>query len=47
MNAAKLNIMVLAFKIRLEKGESLEEILNSYPMLEDSDKTFIIEKITQ
>lgn len=34
-------IMINAVKIRLQKGEDLEEILNSYPKLTGTDKEAI------
>lgn len=38
MSALKLKIMVRACRIRLESGESLEAILESYPALTEADK---------
>lgn len=38
MSTAMLNIFVRTVKRRMEKGEDLEEILESYPKLSEEDK---------
>lgn len=40
------NIIVRAIKIRLEKGEDLEMILDSYVKLTEEDKENLKDKIT-
>ena len=37
LNALKLRIMVMAFKIRIANGESFEEIAEDYPLLTVDD----------
>ena len=39
------NIIIKAVRIRMDRGEELEEILESYPRLTDADKAEIMEKI--
>ena len=41
MTALKLRIMVKACKIRIDNGETLDEVLNSYTALSDADKAQI------
>ena len=41
MNAIRLKIMVKATKLRMDVGESLEEILSGWPALSDADKNQI------
>ena len=38
MSNAMLNIFVRTVRRRMEKGEDLEEILESYPKLSEEDK---------
>lgn len=38
---AKLKIISKAILIRIDKGETLEDILDSYPALTDEDKTVL------
>ena len=38
MSNAMLNIFVRTIRRRMEKGEDLEEILESYPKLSEEDK---------
>lgn len=38
MTAIKLRIMVRACKIRMDAGEALDDILASYPALNDADR---------
>ena len=45
MTKLKLNIMIRACKIRMNSGESLEEILDSYPSLSEEDRQQIIDNI--
>ena len=45
MTELKLNIMIRACKIRMNAGESLEDILDSYPLLLEEDKQQIIDNI--
>ncbi len=41
----KIRIMVKAVKIRMDRGESLEEILGSYPRLTEDEKATISREI--
>lgn len=41
LNKLKLKIMVKAFKIRLEDGETFEEIAEDYPKLTEEDLELI------
>ena len=45
MTKLKLNIMIRACKIRMNAGESLEEILDSYPSLSEEDRQQIIDNL--
>lgn len=45
MSALKLKIMVRACRIRLESGETLDEILESYPALTEADKSQLVKAI--
>ena len=45
MSTAMLNIFVRTVKRRMENGEELEEILDSYPKLLESEKEQIREAI--
>ena len=45
MTKLKLNIMIRACKIRMNAGESLEDILNSYPSLSQEDRQQIIDNL--
>lgn len=45
MSKIFLDIMVRAVKLRMEAGEELEAILDSYPKLTDEDKAEIREAI--
>ena len=39
------NIIIKAARIRMDRGENVEEILESYPRLTDADKAEIMEEI--
>ena len=41
MSTAKLNLFVRVYKRRLDAGESVKEIDDSYPALSDEEKTEI------
>lgn len=45
MNKTKLRIMLRAISIRLSKGEKFNDILASYPKLDEDDIAWIKEKI--
>ena len=46
MTENMLKIMIRAVKIRLERGEKLEAILDSYPKLSETEKVMVREKIS-
>lgn len=39
------NIIIKAARIRMDRGEKVEKILESYPRLTDADKTEILAEI--
>mgnify|MGYP001029404516 CR=1 FL=1 len=39
------NIIIKAARIRMDRGEKVEEILESYPRLTDADKAEILAEI--
>lgn len=47
MNNVKLNLFVRAYKIRLNRGEKLEEIHKTYTKLTDIEKSDIENKISK
>lgn len=46
MSRHKLNIIVMAYKARMKKGETFEEITASYPKLNEDDIAYISERLS-
>ena len=47
MSNSMMNIMVKAVLIRLERGEVLEDILNSYGKLTEEERRTIVKEINR
>lgn len=47
MNTLKLRIMVRAFRIRIDNGETFEDIAADYPALAPDDLTVILEALNK
>lgn len=45
MNETKMKVVIAGIKVKLARGESLEDILESYVKLSEEEKTYIRENL--